>query len=226
MSDVITARDLRRTYHVGDSTINALDGVSFSIKPGEMTAILGSSGSGKSTLMHILGCLDRFDAGEYLLDGVNVATLGEDELARIRNVKIGFVFQTFNLLPRTSALENVELPLLYAGRRQARERAAEMLRLVGLESRMDHEPSQLSGGQRQRVAVARALIGDPALLLADEPTGNLDTKTTDEILGLFRTLHETGRTIVVVTHEPEVAAVCARRIVLRDGRVIEDSGSP
>lgn len=220
---VIVVKDLRKTYVVGDTEIHALDGISFTVEAGEMTAILGSSGSGKSTLMHLLGCLDRPDGGEYILDGEAVSTMTDSQLARIRNQKIGFVFQTFNLLARTTALENVELPMLYAGKREARSRAKEVLEEVGLGSRIHHEPNQLSGGQRQRVAIARALIANPAILLADEPTGNLDSKTSEEIISLFKTLHATGRTIIIVTHEPDVAAHCHRRIVLKDGKIIEDA---
>jgi putative ABC transport system ATP-binding protein len=220
---VIVVKDLRKTYVVGDTEIHALDGISFTVEAGEMTAILGSSGSGKSTLMHLLGCLDRPDGGEYILDGEAVSTMTDSQLARIRNQKIGFVFQTFNLLARTTALENVELPMLYAGKREARSRAKEVLEEVGLGSRIHHEPNQLSGGQRQRVAIARALIANPAILLADEPTGNLDSKTSEEIIALFKTLHATGRTIIIVTHEPDVAAHCHRRIVLKDGKIIEDA---
>lgn len=218
-NNVIEARNLRKTYIVGDSTINALDGVSFDVRRGEMVAIIGPSGSGKSTLMHILGCLDRPDEGNYFLDGEDVARLSDNRLAEIRNQRIGFVFQTFNLLARTSALENVELPLLYAGRSQAREMAEKALKMVGLGQRMDHEPNQLSGGQRQRVAVARALVTDPAILLADEPTGNLDSRTSEEILQLFEELNRAGRTIIIVTHEADIAQRCPRQIVMRDGRI-------
>ena len=224
--NVIEAKNLRKTYVVGDTTINALDGVSFNIRRGEMVAIIGPSGSGKSTLMHILGCLDRPDEGNYFLDGEDVARLSDNKLAEIRNQKIGFVFQTFNLLARTTALENVELPLLYAGRTQAREKAAEALKTVGLGARMTHEPNQLSGGQRQRVAVARALVTNPAILLADEPTGNLDSKTTEEILQLFEELNRAGRTIIIVTHEPEIAARCQRSIVMRDGKIQNPEPAP
>ncbi len=217
---MIQADGLVKTYFVGGSTIRALDGVSLHIAAGEMVAITGPSGSGKSTLMHILGCLDSLDAGTYVLAGEDVSKLSKDRLAAIRNRRIGFVFQTFNLLARTSALENVEMPLLYAGQRQARDRAREALRVVGLEERMRHEPNQLSGGQRQRVAIARAIVTDPAIVLADEPTGNLDTKTGDEILAIFEALNAQGRTIILVTHEPDVARHCRRQIAMRDGRIV------
>jgi putative ABC transport system ATP-binding protein len=216
---VIDAEGLRKTYTLGGSEINALDGVSFQIAKGEKIAITGPSGSGKSTLMHILGCLDRPDAGSYKLAGEDVAKLPPNRLAEIRNKHIGFVFQTFNLLSRLSALENVELPLLYAGNRDAKDRAAEALRVVGLGDRMYHEPNQMSGGQRQRVAVARAIVTNPAMILADEPTGNLDTKTGDEIMGLFEDLNKDGRTVIIVTHEPDIAAQCRRIIHIRDGKI-------
>jgi len=218
---MIQAFGLVKTYFVGGSTIRALDGVSLRIEAGEMLAVTGPSGSGKSTLMHILGCLDSLDAGTYVLAGEDVSKLSKDRLAAIRNRRIGFVFQTYNLLARTSALENVEMPLLYAGERQARDRAREALRVVGLEDRIRHEPSQLSGGQRQRVAIARAIVTDPAILLADEPTGNLDTKTGDEILAIFEALNAQGRTIIIVTHEPDVARHCRRQIAMRDGRIVD-----
>jgi len=216
---IIELQSLSKTYMMGGTSVRALDNVSLQIDKGEMVAITGPSGSGKSTLMHILGCLDRPDSGVYMLAGENVAGLSSNRLAEIRNKRIGFVFQTFNLLPRMSAFENVELPLLYAGRKDAKDRAAEALRVVGLADRMEHEPNQLSGGQRQRVAVARAIITDPAIILADEPTGNLDTKTGDEIIGLFAALRDNGRTIVIVTHEHDIAKRCQRQIHIRDGRV-------
>lgn len=219
----IETRELVKVYELGGSIVRALDGVSLQIAPGEMTAITGPSGSGKSTLMHIIGCLDIPDSGDYFLDGENISRLSGDRLARIRNQKIGFVFQTFNLLPRMSALENVELPMLYSGRRNAKEKAKEALDTVGLAERMHHEPNQLSGGQRQRVAIARAIITDPSILLADEPTGNLDSKTGDEIMTLFHDLNAQGRTIIIVTHEPEIANLCRRRILIRDGCIREDS---
>ncbi|HBF34009.1 TPA: macrolide ABC transporter ATP-binding protein [Candidatus Sumerlaeota bacterium] len=220
---VIDAVGLRKTYMLGGTEINALDDVSFQISKGEKIAITGPSGSGKSTLMHILGCLDRPDAGSYKLAGEDVAILPSSRLAEIRNKHIGFVFQTFNLLARLSALENVELPLLYAGFRDAKDRAAEALRVVGLADRMYHEPNQMSGGQRQRVAVARAIVTNPAMILADEPTGNLDTKTGDEIMALFEDLNKDGRTVVIVTHEPDIAAQCRRIIHIRDGKIEDKS---
>jgi len=219
---MISATGLFKIYRLGDQEIRALDGVDLHVGAGEMVAITGSSGSGKSTLMNILGCLDRPDAGTYFLADEDVSRLAGDRLASIRNRRIGFVFQTFNLLPRMSALENVELPLLYAGRPGARAEAERALETVGLGDRMDHEPNQLSGGQRQRVAVARALVTDPAILLADEPTGNLDSRTGQEILEMFRKLNEDGRTILIVTHDAGVAAHCRRRVHLADGRVVED----
>jgi putative ABC transport system ATP-binding protein len=210
-----------RTYHLGSSVIRALDGVSLTVDAAEMVAIRGPSGSGKSTLMNVLGCLERPDSGRYELEGRDVSVLSNDELAEIRNRRIGFVFQTFNLLPRMTALENVELPLQYGGRADARERAAEALETVGLKDRMDHEPNQLSGGQRQRVSIARAIVTDPAMILADEPTGALDSRTGEEILALFKELNARGRTILVVTHDAAVAAHCQREIVIRDGRITE-----
>ena len=200
--------------------IRALDDVSFQIAEGDMIAIMGPSGSGKSTLMNILGCLDRPDSGKYILQDEDVSQLTRDRLADIRNRRIGFVFQTFNLLPRMSALENVELPLLYGGKKNARQHAEVALRTVGLGDRILHEPNQLSGGQRQRMAIARAIVTDPAIILADEPTGNLDTKTGDEIMALFKELNNKGRTVIIVTHEQEVARHCGRQIHLRDGRIV------
>ena len=218
---MIEARNLRKTYRLGETTVRALDGVDIGIRKGEMVAITGPSGSGKSTLMHIMGCLDTPDEGEYILAGEDVSRLSKNRLARIRNRRIGFVFQTFNLLPRLSAMENVELPLLYAGQRNARAAATRALRTVGLEDRTAHEPNQLSGGERQRVAVARAIVTDPAILLADEPTGNLDSKTGREILALFQRLNADGRTVILVTHDAGVAEHCRRQVRIRDGRVAE-----
>ncbi len=225
MADVkpaIQVRDLKKTYRMGDQEVHALAGVSFDIMPGEMVAIIGSSGSGKSTLMNILGCLDRPTSGQYFLDGEDVSKLGTNRLARIRNQKIGFVFQSFNLLSRMSALENVEVPLLYSGVHSAHDRALAALERVGLGTRGHHEPNQLSGGQRQRVAVARALVTNPTIILADEPTGNLDSKTSVEIMGLFRELNEQGVTLIIVTHEHDIAAYCKRSIQVKDGLIVED----
>jgi putative ABC transport system ATP-binding protein len=220
---VITAESLVKTYTLGGGVVRALDDVSFEIKDGEMVAIRGPSGSGKSTLMHIIGCLDTPDSGTYVLGGEDVSRLGKDRLAEIRNQNIGFVFQTFNLLPRMTALENVELPIHYAGRKDARENAEAALKIVGLGDRMEHEPNQLSGGQRQRVAIARAIVTSPKILLADEPTGALDSKTGEEILALFKSLNEQGRTIIIVTHDAAIARHCKREIFLRDGKIAEAS---
>jgi putative ABC transport system ATP-binding protein len=221
---VIDVRRLTKVYGAGDTEVHALRGVSLSIASGDFVAIMGASGSGKSTLMNILGCLDVPSTGRYFLDGVDVSTLGDDEQADARNRKIGFVFQSFNLIPRTSALANVELPLVYAGvrRHQRRARAVAALEAVGLADRLDHLPSQLSGGQTQRVAIARAMVAKPAMILADEPTGALDSVATADILALFGELHDQGRTIIVITHELDVAAHAARVIRLRDGVVIAD----
>jgi putative ABC transport system ATP-binding protein len=221
---VIHVEGLRKEYRMGSETVQALRGVDLRIGRNEYVAVMGPSGSGKSTFMNLIGCLDTPSAGEYWLNGHAVAGLSDDELARIRNREIGFVFQTFNLLPRSSALENVELPLVYAGmsKRERRERATEMLERVGLAERMGHRPNELSGGQRQRVAIARALATRPALLLADEPTGALDTRTGEEIMVLFHELHAQGQTIMVVTHEPDIAAHAERMLILRDGVIERD----
>ena len=222
---VIEVTDLVKTYGEGEATVHALAGLSLIVEPGEYVAIMGSSGSGKSTLMHILGCLDVPTEGTYLLDGVDVSRLNDRQLALVRNRRIGFVFQAFNLIPRTSALANVELPLAYAGVKagQRRERARQALELVGLGNRADHDPNQLSGGQQQRVAVARALVSEPALLLADEPTGNLDSRSTADVLQVLDQINREGRTIVLITHENEVAAHARRIIRLTDGRVVSDT---
>jgi len=217
---IIQARSLVKSYRLGESRVLALDGIDLEVEEGEIVAISGSSGSGKSTLMHILGCLDRPDSGTYILAGEDVSKLLPDRLAKIRNHKIGFIFQNFNLLPRLNALENVELPLLYAGASEARGHAEEALRIVGLEDRMDHDPTQLSGGERQRVAIARAIVTDPAIILADEPTGNIDTKTGEEIMAIFKKLNAQGRTFIIVTHDPDIAGHCRRQIHIRDGRII------
>jgi len=211
-----------KTYELGGSVIRALDGVDLDVAEGEMLAITGPSGSGKSTLMHMLGCLDRPDSGEYHLAGQEVAHLSDDELADIRNKRIGFVFQTFNLLARATALENVALPSVYGDAGESVERARSALETVGLADRMGHEPNQLSGGQRQRVAVARALVMDPAIVLADEPTGNLDSKTGTEILALFEQLHAAGRTLIIVTHDADVASYCSREVRMLDGKIVSE----
>ena len=222
----IRLRGIRKLYRIGGETLAALDGIDLDIRRGEFAALMGPSGSGKSTLMNILGCLDRPTEGSYLLDGVEVAGLSDDALAVTRNKKIGFVFQNFNLLPRISALDNVALPLVYAGvkSRERAARAAEMLAAVGLADRGQHLPNELSGGQRQRVAIARALVNDPHIVMADEPTGNLDTKSTHEIMELFEKLHAAGRTIILVTHEPEIAACASRQLLVRDGLITRDEG--
>jgi len=225
---VIEVQDVERVYRLGeDVEVRALAGVSLRIARGEFVAIMGSSGSGKSTLMHILGCLDAPSAGRYLLDGVDVRDIADDDLADLRNRKIGFVFQSFNLVARTTALANVELPLAYAGlgRRERRARATAALAAVGMEDRLHHLPSELSGGQQQRAAVARAIVTDPAIVLADEPTGNLDSHSTEEILSVFARLNAEGRTVVLITHESDVAARARRVVRLADGRVVSDAAA-
>jgi len=220
---LITLQNMFKTYVMGEAQVHALDGVSLTIAAGDFVAVMGASGSGKSTLLNILGCLDTPTSGTYLLDGVEVSRMSRTQLAHIRNQKLGFVFQNFNLLSRTSAIENVELPTFYSKRytgAQRRKRAGEMLDRVGLGNRADHTPAQLSGGQQQRVAIARALMNNPPVLLADEPTGNLDTRSSVEIMGLFKQLNQDGITIVMVTHEEDIAACAKRRILMRDGQVV------
>ncbi len=224
--EIIRVEELRREFVVGGEKVKALRGVSFSIREGEFVTIMGTSGSGKSTLLNILGCLDTPTSGDYLLDGVSVRSMSKNQRAVTRNRKIGFVFQNYNLLPKTTSIENVELPLLYnssVSARERRERAIAALEAVGLGSRLNHKSNQMSGGQQQRVAIARALVNDPAVILADEATGNLDTRTSFSILMLFQELHARGRTIVFVTHNPELALYSSRNIVLRDGKVISDT---
>ena len=222
----IRLKGIKKLYQVGDQEVAALNGITLDIHAGEFAALMGPSGSGKSTLMNILGCLDRPTLGSYMLDGQEVAHLSDDELAITRNKKIGFVFQNFNLLSRISALDNVALPLVYAGvgRKERVERAKYFLDAVGLGDRADHQPNELSGGQRQRVAIARALVNDPHIIMADEPTGNLDTKSTKEIMEIFEGMHAKGRTIILVTHEPEIAACASRQLLVRDGVVTRDEG--
>ena len=229
MKKVIEIQNIKRNFQVGDETVHALRGVSFNINEGEFVTIMGTSGSGKSTLLNILGCLDTPTSGEYLLDDIPVRTMSKPQRAVLRNRKIGFVFQSYNLLPKTTAVENVELPLMYnsaVSASERRRRAIESLQAVGLGDRLEHKSNQMSGGQMQRVAIARALVNNPAVILADEATGNLDTRTSFEILVLFQKLHAEGRTIIFVTHNPEIAQYSSRNIVLRDGQVKEDSTNP
>lgn len=223
--EIIRIENLKRYFKVGDETVKALRGVTFTIFEGEFVTIMGTSGSGKSTLLNTLGCLDTPTSGEYFLDGIPVKGMGKNERARIRNRKIGFIFQNYNLLPKTTAVENVELPLLYNSAvkaKERRERAIRCLKEVGLEDRMEHKSNQMSGGQQQRVAIARALVNDPVIILADEATGNLDTRTSFAILTLFQRLHREGRTIIFVTHNPEIAQYSSRNIMLRDGHIVSD----
>jgi putative ABC transport system ATP-binding protein len=224
MEPLITIKDIGRKYVIGSETIHALKSVSLNINKGEFVALMGPSGSGKSTLMNILGCLDTPTKGEYILNGINVSHMTDNELAEVRNSEIGFVFQTFNLLPRSTALDNVALPLIYAGinKENRQGRAHQALENVGLGNRVDHKPNELSGGQRQRVAVARALINDPSIILADEPTGNLDTKTSIEIMGLIEDIHAKGNTIILVTHEEDIAKHAHRIVRMRDGLIEND----
>jgi putative ABC transport system ATP-binding protein len=221
---LIETRGLQKHYQMGAETVRALNGVDLVIRANEYVAIMGPSGSGKSTLMNLIGCLDSPTAGDYILNGNHVAGMDDDQLARVRNREIGFVFQTFNLLPRSTALENVELPLVYGGvgARERRERAVAALKSVELGDRLDHRPNELSGGQRQRVAIARALVTRPSIILADEPTGNLDSRTSEEIMALFERLHAEGQTVIMVTHEPDIAAHAARVVTLRDGVISSD----
>ncbi len=223
---IIQIKNIRRDFIVGNETVHALRGVSFDIAPGEFVTIMGTSGSGKSTLLNILGCLDTPTSGEYYLDGVSVRQMGKNDRATLRNLKIGFVFQSYNLLPKTTAIENVELPLLYnpaVSAHERHERAIKALDQVGLHDRMHHRSNQMSGGQQQRVAIARALVNNPVIILADEATGNLDTRTSFEILTLFQSLHASGRTIIFVTHNPEIAQFSSRNITLRDGHITDDT---
>jgi len=226
MGEVIRVTDLVKVYRMGDVEVRALNGVSLAVETGEFVAVMGSSGSGKSTFMNIIGCLDRPTSGRYLLDGNDVSELSRDERAEIRNAKIGFVFQSFNLLSRTSALENVELPLLYAkdphAADQREEKARRSLAMVGLAGREGHYPNQLSGGQQQRVAIARSMINDPAMILADEPTGNLDSRTSEDVMAVFQTLNASGKTVVLITHEPDIAQFARRVVVFKDGNVLSD----
>lgn len=220
----ILLSNVTKVYQLGGETVHALAGLTLRISPGEFTAVMGPSGSGKSTLMNILGCLDRPTRGSYMLDNQEVASLSDDELAITRNQKIGFVFQSFNLLPRMSTLENVALPMVYAGveKKERLARSAQVLAMVGLQERMNHRPNELSGGQRQRVAIARSLVNDPTIIMADEPTGNLDTKSGDEVMAIFSELNAQGRTIILVTHEPEIAEYAKRVVYVRDGLIERD----
>ncbi len=220
--NIIEVKGLCKDYVMGDQVVHALRSVDLTVEPGEFVAIMGPSGSGKSTFMNLIGCLDRPSGGAYLLNGEPVATMGDNALADVRNRYLGFIFQNFNLLPRTSAIKNVELPLMYAGVKNRTERAKAALETVGLAQRMDHKPSELSGGQQQRVAIARAIVNDPVLILADEPTGNLDSRTSEEIMAVFQDLNRQGKTVVIVTHEEDIALHCKRIIRFKDGRVLVD----
>ncbi len=219
---IITVNNVNKTYHNGSMELQVLKNISFTVKEGEFLAIMGSSGSGKSTMMNILGCLDHEYNGEYILDGIDISKSTEDELSEIRNKKIGFIFQSFNLLPRLTALENVELPLVYSSVPKAdrHQKALELLEMVGLKDRIHHKPNELSGGQRQRVAIARALVNNPSIILADEPTGNLDSKSEEEIIEILQKLNKMGKTIVIVTHEPNIGEIAQRKIVFKDGEII------
>ncbi|MCI6153044.1 MAG: ABC transporter ATP-binding protein [Fusobacterium perfoetens] len=224
---MIQINNINKYYINGENKLHALKNINFNIKKGEFVAIMGSSGSGKSTMMNILGCLDKEFEGEYILDDVNISNLSENEICKIRNSKIGFVFQSFNLLPKLTTEENVELPLVYAGidKEERKKRALEVLKKVGLEKRLHHKPNELSGGQRQRVAIARALINNPSVILADEPTGNLDSVSENEIMNLFKELNNQGKTIIIVSHEPEIANFCKRILLFKDGEIIKDGES-
>ena len=228
MSAIISVQNLMKTYIMGAEKVHALQSITLDIHTSEYVALMGPSGSGKSTLMNLLGCLDTPTAGDYFLNGTNVSTMGDADLAIVRNKEIGFVFQTFNLLPRLTALDNVALPLIYAGINKSirRDKAEEVLNIVGLGDRVTHKPNELSGGQRQRVAIARALVNDPSIILADEPTGNLDTKTSVEIMDIFNRLHDNGNTIILVTHEPDIAEYAHRVVRLRDGLIESDKKNP